>query len=974
MKMKQRSDKRRSKLRSKLSKQRKKNPVEIAGADLAPVGWTRRVVSFGSGLCGQLGTSALLDTKNKHCSVHPCWVSLEAAGGDYEAREPLSVACSTSATYSVMESGTLFAWGTGSLGCRPDKSCVVEMVTTKTRIPRHVEVEVQVKLVASGPTDHCLLLSMHGAVYSWGSGRRGKLGLGDTSDRVVPTAVPSLATGIEWIGCGQEYSAALSSSGTGRANGGALYTWGDGRCGQLGRAVDVSETPTKVETAGLGRVRVVQCAAGHEHVLLLTNEGTVYAWGNIDSGRLGNAKNDYMLEEINSKSTTTTTTTASRSAQSQYIPSEIDIGKGLLKVISVAAGEKHSMALTSNGLVFTWGANGCGQLGLGKKWAKQLFVVIPTLVNLPLCVKIECGVEHSAAVTNTGDVFMWGANNVGQLGLGESGPPKRVPVQIPALENYWCEQIALGSQHTGIVFGRRTNEVPDEKIRSVSKEMGKERRKEWKDSLEARARQAEDEEAARRRRVLDSQQKKEEARRKREQEEADKSKKREDDLRIKLEKAKQEKMERKRREAMERAQREEERLRQAKERQLREEEERRAAVVLENDRAEREIKERQERNDREEKRRLEEIEDQKRRAADRAESERQRKVRDEERQRQRLVEDEERRLQEEQKIKRKEVERKIREQKEAEEALKRKQAEEKEQARLRKAQRAKERKEREEREAAQAKSDKKERDRIAAERRVEQEKVRVERLRLRMEAKKNEVARKKARQVELDRKEKERLAWLEKEQKKRKEALILATQRRKKKELSERHAKAQKEAEARRQMEQIQREQEAAEVAELARRKEKARERMLEKAKQKRMDQLEQVKRMNEAEEMAEEQEKERKKMEEQRLKRARKHRKRKEKEHQEKFILACQDIVNAEQKIVEAKQRRRKEAQAWMERKDVAMKKLTEFESRKPMAELVSHLSLTPRTRKVRIDRGVLKSSGVMIERPKSSSAISHM
>jgi hypothetical protein len=50
-------------------KTQKETTTIIAGADLAPVGWSSRLVSFGSGSSGQLGTSALLDTKNKHCST-----------------------------------------------------------------------------------------------------------------------------------------------------------------------------------------------------------------------------------------------------------------------------------------------------------------------------------------------------------------------------------------------------------------------------------------------------------------------------------------------------------------------------------------------------------------------------------------------------------------------------------------------------------------------------------------------------------------------------------------------------------------------------------------------------------------------------------------------------------------------------------------------------------------------------------------
>ena len=69
-------------------------------------------------------------------------MSLEAAGGDYVVREPSSVVCSNTCTFSVMNSGNLFAWGTGCLGLASDEDAVVVMIQTKTRIPRHVVMNV----------------------------------------------------------------------------------------------------------------------------------------------------------------------------------------------------------------------------------------------------------------------------------------------------------------------------------------------------------------------------------------------------------------------------------------------------------------------------------------------------------------------------------------------------------------------------------------------------------------------------------------------------------------------------------------------------------------------------------------------------------------------------------------------------------------------------------------------------------------
>jgi alpha-tubulin suppressor-like RCC1 family protein len=92
---------------------------------------------------------------------------------------------------------------------------------------------------------------------------------------------------------------------------------------------------------------------------------------------------------------------------------------GTLKVTAVAAGMYHSAALTASGQLFTWGSNSKGQLGLGSKFN---MVFSPTLVDclagVPLA-GLACGANHSLVVTVSGAVFAWGANSHGQLGLGD---------------------------------------------------------------------------------------------------------------------------------------------------------------------------------------------------------------------------------------------------------------------------------------------------------------------------------------------------------------------------------------------------------------------------------------------------------------------------------------------------------------------------------------------------------------------------
>ncbi len=99
---------------------------------------------------------------------------------------------------------------------------------------------------------------------------------------------------------------------------------------------------------------------------------------------------------------------------------------------SLACGLWHSLALSQYGDVYSWGWNADGQLGHS---ADSATAAIPTLVDMDeekTFKAVSCGSRHSAAVTACGQLFTWGWNGYGQLcrGLGQSSGP--APVQLPS--------------------------------------------------------------------------------------------------------------------------------------------------------------------------------------------------------------------------------------------------------------------------------------------------------------------------------------------------------------------------------------------------------------------------------------------------------------------------------------------------------------------------------------------------------------
>jgi len=162
-------------------------------------------------------------------------------------------------------------------------------------------------------------------------------------------------------------------------------------------------------------------AAGWAHSLAVRSDGTVWAWGDNWYGQLGDG-------------TTTRRTT----------PVQVT---GLSGVVAVAGGGgadagSHSMALTSDGTVWAWGANDCGQLGDGTTVDRTTPVEVSGLSGV---VAVAAGFAHSLAVKSDGTVWAWGGNWYRQLGDGTT-TGRTTPVQVSGLSG--VAAVAAGHAHS----------------------------------------------------------------------------------------------------------------------------------------------------------------------------------------------------------------------------------------------------------------------------------------------------------------------------------------------------------------------------------------------------------------------------------------------------------------------------------------------------------------------------------------------
>uniref|UniRef100_A0A3B1JQE6 Si:ch73-190m4.1 n=1 Tax=Astyanax mexicanus TaxID=7994 RepID=A0A3B1JQE6_ASTMX len=112
-------------------------------------------------------------------------------------------------------------------------------------------------------------------------------------------------------------------------------------------------------------------------------------------------------------------------------------------IIQVACGKQHCMALTHDGQLFTWGENSSGQLGLGRV-EPSFPQPLRSLCGIPLA-QISAGGDHSFALSMSGAVFGWGRNNSGQLGLGDT---EGKLCSLVLFSNVQTVFISCGEDHT----------------------------------------------------------------------------------------------------------------------------------------------------------------------------------------------------------------------------------------------------------------------------------------------------------------------------------------------------------------------------------------------------------------------------------------------------------------------------------------------------------------------------------------------
>jgi alpha-tubulin suppressor-like RCC1 family protein len=306
----------------------------------------------------------------------------------------------------------LAAWGNNALGQLGDDSII------QSNVPVNVDQSgvlagKTVIALASG-VNHSMVLCSDGTLAAWGDNEFGQLGDGSTTQSTIPVDVTQSGVlagkSVVSITCGLFHSLALCSDGT-------LAAWGQNDTGQLGDgSTTQSNVPVAVDRSGvLAGKSVVALAAGYRHSLVLCSDGTLAAWGENADGQLGDGS-----------TTQSTVPVAVTTAETPLV------GK---TIVALDVGVGHNLVLCSDGTLAAWGNNSSGQLGDGSTTDRSVPVAVTQSGVLAgkTVVALDAGYNHSLALCSDGTLAAWGRNGFGALGDGTT-TSSSVPVVVTTAE------------------------------------------------------------------------------------------------------------------------------------------------------------------------------------------------------------------------------------------------------------------------------------------------------------------------------------------------------------------------------------------------------------------------------------------------------------------------------------------------------------------------------------------------------------
>ncbi len=315
-------------------------------------------------------------------------------------------------TYNLPDLFSLFTWGYGQLGQLGNNDVSGDRSTPVTTFAGGSNW----RQISSG-REHVAAIKIDGTLWTWGRGFNGVLGTRDTINRSTP--VTTFAGGTNWkqVSVGNlSHIAAIKTDGT-------LWTWGNGQSGVLGNGITTGIRSTPVTTFA-GGTNWKQVSAKNAHTAAIKTDGTLWIWGPRDFGKLGNATIS------GSVSTPVTTFTGGTNWK------------------QVSVGGDHTTAIKTDGTLWTWGFV-YGSVSSG--FNVTISTPVTTFAGGTNWRYVSAGDLHSAATKTDGTLWTWGYESEGQLGTnGTINSNSYTPVTTFAGGTNW-RQVSANRNSTAAI-------------------------------------------------------------------------------------------------------------------------------------------------------------------------------------------------------------------------------------------------------------------------------------------------------------------------------------------------------------------------------------------------------------------------------------------------------------------------------------------------------------------------------------------
>ena len=467
------------------------NSLSIGGTHSCALIGNSRLRCWGNNLFGQLGT-ALVNTSS----------GFEVPLPSQSSTNPIAITLGSVHSCVLFQNGNVWCWGDNSRG-QLGIGSVGGNTSTATLVPGLTGV----LSIALGGYHTCALTGTS-SMYCWGSNSFGQAGVLGIQVVVSPTLIfTKNGTKYSRLACGLDFSCALVTSSTpssidcvgsnyfGQLGGVGFYSTpslestvlsscsNPSICNQNSGLTCVQTSPTQVEVYGrmlfscsptnldffLNNARYVSPVirvtsmmasvslasmlnrdgtgyftinalgqfpnlrsvySGYFHVCSYLSNNALVCWGSNSNGQLG----------IGSVGGNTSTAT--------LVP-------GLTGVLSIALGGYHTCALTGTSSMYCWGSNSFGQLGFAAGvgsdvGSPQVVTGISMASGGSAVVSIALGLAHSCVLFQNGNVWCWGDNSRGQLGIGSVGSWFSAPQRVSALSTR-ATSLTVGAYHACIV-------------------------------------------------------------------------------------------------------------------------------------------------------------------------------------------------------------------------------------------------------------------------------------------------------------------------------------------------------------------------------------------------------------------------------------------------------------------------------------------------------------------------------------------